>query len=43
MIIKKGHGYLLFLKAFSRETDLGVSLGDFMGKKKAKLGRKICI
>ena len=30
---KKGDGFLLFLKAFSWETDLLVTLGDFTGKK----------
>ena len=48
---KKGDGFLLFLKAFSWETDLPVTLGDFTVKKKKKkkkkkrqkLGREICI
>ena len=39
---KKGDGVLLFLKAFSWETDLWVTLGDFMVKNIA-LGREICI
>ena len=39
---KKGDGFLLFLKAFSWETDLYVTLGDFTVKN-AKLGREICI
>ena len=39
---KKGDGFLLFLKAFSWETDLWVTLGDFTVKN-AKLGREICI
>ena len=29
---KKADGFLLFLKAFSWETDLWVTLGDFMVK-----------
>ena len=40
---KKGDGFLLFLKVFSWETDLSVTLGDFTEKKPAKLGGKICI
>ena len=39
---KKGDGFLLFLKAFSSETDLWVTLGDFTVKN-PKLGRKICL
>ena len=39
---KKGDGFLLFLKAFSWETDLLVMLGDFTVKN-TKLGREICI
>ena len=39
---KKGDGFLLFLKASSWETDLLVTLGDFMVKN-AKSGREICI
>ena len=39
---KKADGFLLFLKAFSWETDLRVTLGDFTVKN-AKLGREICI
>ena len=39
---KKGDGFLLFLKAFSWETDLWVTLSDFT-LKNAKLGREICI
>ena len=35
---KKGDGFLLFLKAFSWETDLWVTLGDFMVKIK-KIGK----
>ena len=38
----KGDGFLLFLKAFSWETDLWVKLGDF-AVKNAELGREICI
>ena len=38
----KGDGLLLFLKAFSWETDLWVTLGDFKVKN-AKLGRETCI
>ena len=38
----KADGFLLFLKAFSWETDLWVTLGDFMVKN-AKLARGICI
>ena len=37
-----GDGFLLFLKAFSWETDLWVIVGDF-AVKNAKLGREICI
>ena len=39
---KKGDRFLLFLKAFSWETDLLVTLGDFTVKN-AKLDREICI
>ena len=39
---KKRGGFLLFLKAFSWETDLWVTLGDFTVKN-AKSGREICI
>ena len=39
---KKGNRVLLFLKAFSWETDPRVTLGDFTVKN-AKLGREICI
>ena len=39
---KKGDGFLLFLKAFSWETDITVTLGDFVVKN-AKLEREICI
>ena len=39
---KKGDGFLLFLKAFSWETDLWVKLGKFTVKN-AKLGREIRI
>ena len=39
---KKGNRFLLFLKAFSWETDLWVKLGDFKVKS-AKLRREICI
>ena len=35
---KKGDGFLLFLKAFSWETDLWVTLGDFVVKKR-KIGK----
>ena len=40
---KKADGFLSFLKAFCWETDLWVTLGDFTVKKKATLGREICI
>ena len=39
---KIGDRFLLFLKEFSRETDLWVTLGDFKVKNK-KLGMEICI
>ena len=39
---KKTDRFLLFLKAFSWETDLWVTLGDFTVKN-AKLRREICI
>ena len=39
---EKGDGFLVFLKAFSWETDLWVTQGDFTVKN-AKLGREICI
>ena len=39
---KKPTGFFLFLKAFSWETDLWVTLGDFTVKN-AKLGKEICI
>ena len=39
---RKGDGFLLFLKAFSSETDFWVTVGDFRVKN-AKLGRKIFI
>ena len=39
---KKGDGFLLFLTAFSWETDLWETLSDFTVKN-AKLGRDICI
>ena len=39
---KKGDGFLLFLKAFSWETDLWVTLGDFTVKD-AKFGKEIFI
>ena len=39
---KKAMVFLLFLKAFSWETDLWVTLGDFTVKN-AKLGREIFI
>ena len=35
---KKGDGFLLFLKAFSWETDLWVTLGDFTAENK-KIGK----
>ena len=35
---KKGDWLLLFLKAFSWETDLWVTLGDFTVKKTCKIG-----
>ena len=38
----KADGFLLFLKAFSWEIDLCVTLGDFTVKN-VKLGRDICI
>ena len=37
---KKGDGFLLFLKAFSWETDLCVTLDDFTVKKKKKKKKK---
>ena len=40
--MKKGDGFLLFLKAFSWETDLWVTLGDF-AVKNAKSGKEIYI
>ena len=40
--MKKADGFLLFLKAFSWETDLLVTLGDFTVKN-VKLGREICV
>ena len=40
---KKGEaGFLLFLTAFSWDTNLWVTLGDFTVKN-AKLGQEICI
>ena len=39
-VAKKADGFLLFLKAFSSETDLWVTLGDFTVKKPAKLRRE---
>ena len=36
---KKADGFMFFLKAFSWEADLLVTLGDFM----VKLVREICI
>ena len=36
---KKGDGFLLFLEAFSWETDLWLTLGDFTVKK-CKIGRR---
>ena len=39
---KKADGFLVFLKAFSWETDLWVMLGEFTVKN-AKLGREIFI
>ena len=39
---KKGDGFSLFLNAFSWETNVWVTLGDFTVKN-AKLGREICI
>ena len=39
---KKGDGFLLFLKAFSWETDLSVTLGDF-SVKDAQFGKEIYI
>ena len=41
-VAKKADGFLLFLKAFSWETDLWVMQGDFTVKN-AKLGREIFI
>ena len=40
MLRKKGDGFLLFLKAFSWETVLWVTLGDFTVKD-AKYGKEI--
>ena len=37
---KQGNKFLLFLRAFSRETDLWVMLGDFTVKD-AKFGKEI--
>ena len=37
---RKGDGFLLFLKAFSWETDLWVTLGDFTVKKNRKMGKR---
>ena len=37
---KTGDGCLLFLKAFSWETDLWVSLGNFTVKKKKNIGKE---
>ena len=34
---KKADGFLLFLKAFSWETDFWVTLGDLYGKKNRKI------
>ena len=36
---KKGDGFLLFLKAFSWETDFWITLGDFKVKKTRKIGK----
>ena len=38
---RKPDGFLVFFKAFSQETDLWVTLGDFTVKK-VKSGREIC-
>ena len=38
---KKGDGFLLFLKAFSWETDLWVSLGDFTVKTQNWEGKSV--
>ena len=35
--MKKGDGFVLFLKVFSRDTDLWVMLGDFTVKKPRKI------
>ena len=39
---KKADGFLLFLEAFSRETNLWVTVGDFTVKN-TKFVREICI
>ena len=41
-VCKKSRRVLLFLKAFSWETDLWVTLGDFTVKN-VNFGREICI
>ena len=38
---KKATSFLLFLKAFSWETDIWIALGDF-AVKNAKLERELC-
>ena len=38
---KQGDGFLLFLKTFSWDTNLWVTLGDFTVKKKKKTLKKI--
>ena len=42
IVLRRKAGFLLFLKAFSWETNLWVMLGDFMIKN-VKLGRESCI
>ena len=42
MFAKKANRFLVFLNAFSWETNLWVTLSDFTVKN-AKLGREICI
>ena len=43
IVLRKRRRVLLFLKAFSWETDLWVTPGDFTVKKPAKLGKEVCI
>ena len=42
VLLRKGDGRVLFLKAPPGEPDLKVTLGDF-GLENAKFGREICI